>query len=426
MSGDSGNSPEPSKEDLAKRVDKLEAAIKKMQPTRRDLLTGAAAAGVGALGVRASSDSAQAGVGTLGESNNRLDLVSDVIDANDLQGAYPTKIRVVGDAGVATTIDPSTTTTPIGDAISAAPNRSTIQLPPGTTQEDSTLVFDKNVSLETWAPYGIATIDMSNVTGKLVSFDGYANQRWDSVRIIGPGDDATATDALVFETNQCDKLHFENLSIREIYGSAIRTEDAGHYQITFENLYVSNVDAGDVKSAIYFNSNAGPSWNFEHVWVYPSATTSGTNSQIFWNDTGVFLNVGEMNIGGSTGPIISQLTGGRASFHGVINYEPDSQQSTPSGIFVLTDDDPVVVDGPVIINGISGASADDVFRVRAGGHELGIIKEINSPTVTNYVDVELDISEPVVYPGVSGDVNNSSGSSLSSQVSCLGDLSSVS
>jgi len=68
---------------LEDRIEQLEATTKKMMPTRRDALKfgGAAAIGVAAMSGTASAGSSQ--VGTIGDSNNLVDVEAEDIDVSD-------------------------------------------------------------------------------------------------------------------------------------------------------------------------------------------------------------------------------------------------------------------------------------------------------------------------------------------------------
>jgi len=68
---------------LEDRIEQLEATTKKMMPTRRDALKygGAAALGAAAMAGTASAGSAQ--VGTIGDSNNLVDVEAEDINVSD-------------------------------------------------------------------------------------------------------------------------------------------------------------------------------------------------------------------------------------------------------------------------------------------------------------------------------------------------------
>jgi len=68
---------------LEDRIKQLEATTKKMMPTRRDALKfgGAAAIGAAAMSGTASAGSSQ--VGTIGDSNNLVDVEAEDIEVND-------------------------------------------------------------------------------------------------------------------------------------------------------------------------------------------------------------------------------------------------------------------------------------------------------------------------------------------------------
>jgi hypothetical protein len=76
---------EPSKAELHERVEQLESTVEKLMPSRRDALRMGAAGLAGAVGLGATSQSAEAATGSAGEigdPNNRPDLFADTVDAN--------------------------------------------------------------------------------------------------------------------------------------------------------------------------------------------------------------------------------------------------------------------------------------------------------------------------------------------------------
>jgi hypothetical protein len=73
---------EPQVDQLENRIDTLESTIEKMMPSRRDALKmgGAALAGGSLMAGRASADTVDDQVGTIGGPNKEVDLVSEDID----------------------------------------------------------------------------------------------------------------------------------------------------------------------------------------------------------------------------------------------------------------------------------------------------------------------------------------------------------
>jgi len=78
---------------LEDRIEQLEATTKKMMPTRRDALKFGGAAAIGAAAMSGSASAGSSQVGTIGDSNNLVDIeaedvnVSDTINGASVSGA---------------------------------------------------------------------------------------------------------------------------------------------------------------------------------------------------------------------------------------------------------------------------------------------------------------------------------------------------
>ena len=83
---------------LEDRIEQLEATTKKMMPTRRDALKfgGAAAIGAAAMSGTASAGSSQ--VGTIGDSNNLVDVEAEDIDVSDTINGASVSSAAAGEA----------------------------------------------------------------------------------------------------------------------------------------------------------------------------------------------------------------------------------------------------------------------------------------------------------------------------------------
>jgi len=84
------NTDEPSKAELHDRVRELESTVEKLMPSRRDVLGMGAAGLVGAAGLSATTQTADASTGSagrIGSSSDRPTIFADDIDANSLTGS---------------------------------------------------------------------------------------------------------------------------------------------------------------------------------------------------------------------------------------------------------------------------------------------------------------------------------------------------
>jgi hypothetical protein len=68
---------------LEDRIEQLEATTKKMMPTRRDALKYGGAAAIGAATMSGTASAGSSQVGTIGDSNNLVDVEAEDIDVSD-------------------------------------------------------------------------------------------------------------------------------------------------------------------------------------------------------------------------------------------------------------------------------------------------------------------------------------------------------
>jgi len=68
---------------LEDRIEQLEATTKKMMPTRRDALKFGGAAAIGAAAVSGTASAGSSQVGTIGDSNNLVDVEAEDINVSD-------------------------------------------------------------------------------------------------------------------------------------------------------------------------------------------------------------------------------------------------------------------------------------------------------------------------------------------------------
>jgi len=68
---------------LEKRIDELEATIKKMLPSRRDALKLGGAAVIGGAAMSGSASAGTGQVGTIGSASSRVDVQAEDIDVSD-------------------------------------------------------------------------------------------------------------------------------------------------------------------------------------------------------------------------------------------------------------------------------------------------------------------------------------------------------
>jgi hypothetical protein len=83
--------PEPTKSELHERVEQLESTVEKLMPSRRDALRMGAAGIAGAVGLSATTQTADAATGSagqIGDSSNRPDIFADDVGPRSIASDY--------------------------------------------------------------------------------------------------------------------------------------------------------------------------------------------------------------------------------------------------------------------------------------------------------------------------------------------------
>jgi len=164
-------------------------------------------------------------------------------------------------------------------------------------------------------------------------------------------------------------------------------------------------------------SPAGPDLSW--VAAYPVASGSGADSTIINGTAGPAMNIGILNIDGTTGTVFSQDTG---SIHGTrighINYEPSQQIAPASNIVYSNGGAPCTVESVVLIKG----AADYVFdSFNTDNVFWGSARTQNGVVNNNIVNIRNAIAtdDTCYYAGPSTEVDNGN---AGRGIACLSDL----
>lgn len=470
---------------LRERVDQLEdvtkqqnETIRKLLPDRRDALKigGSAIAGglaVGGLTGSASGQTSSAGqVGTPEEPNDMfawdLDVANQVVTdldmagnaianagslstgATTINGGQPQGFqdgRIViqsPGSGLNDSIAPADYTNPLNEAITQAPTDSVIYLPPeGVSQPDDVIYNTPGVAIRgpgnTRSPDETANcvVEITNPTnaGLLVQAN-MSRVEWGGFALKGPGDGASTPPAINVDGaggGQINSCEIHPLIVRQWGGPVL---DAGgssdkEFANVWHQIVAFNVDAGG--SSAMMKHGASPPSVFTSVQLYPSATHSGSNSTSIRNNNGSAI-YDYLGVGNATGQVLNS-DGDNSEF--VIRhcrYEATSQQSAPFSLFSLNDKGMDRIESVALNEGattevvfISGTAPMNKYigpmHSRTGGITVsGDYVRVNADTG----DVSGSGDAPIQTALTSGQVNNSTGATLTQPVAALGDLSLVS
>lgn len=421
---------------LAKKASgELDATSSASGISRRGVLGSIAAGGLGGLGVlgglsrsstpsQASSGSAAQtqAVGNVGEPGNPVDVYGASVNAEELLGTYPGEIRVFAQGEVVGSIDISSTSTPVQDAMDLADaqrtgdGEGTVVLPPpnrdNPIQEATALDPYPRVSIIAPHPSPeTVTVEIQGdgEHGMAPSQDVYyaTYQGWG---LRHANADTGNTGNAIEMSSGFRNCVWRDFGIFDWTGCAIHLPSGtGAFQNTFAGkLDARNIDAGNEPAMFHFE-NFGPAWTFGNVYASPVATTSGANSTIVRiEDKGTFQ-ADTINIGGSTGRAFHQ--GGGEWNLGTVSYEPSAQQSTPPNVFWVDRDRTFSVDNVALVSG----AADYCYGVNdAENAGLGPVRVDSGFTLNNTVaSVNGTPGGPGEFAGPLSQATNLTGSSLS-------------
>jgi hypothetical protein len=405
-------------------------------------VAGAAAAGTMAF----SAGKAQAGssqVGTIGTTSKPVDVVAEdvtsqslAVHGGEMQSALDgLVVPVYDDGGVENAIDPTSTATPMQDAVdeiaaNATGGAGTVLLPPGVVQEDTTIDHETGVSFQgvgmpkrgATAGGSVIEIQTGGADGISLGANSTGKARFDGFVLRGQGDNSTGADGIT--CTGASNVHIGQVMVQDFYGQAWNQTSGTLFQAQVDHLMAYDLDAGDARGVFGFGSALA--LNVRALTAYPTATTSGANSNILplGNAKACFET---LNLGGSAGKVLGSGTDTNQSIRlGYVNYEPSDQRSEPSELVDIEGHNTRV--DTVIINGASGTgvSVQDVYWVlnSPANYRIGTVNVTNGASISrDIVRVLNDTAAPGIHEGESTDINNASGvSPLSNPINCLGDL----
>lgn len=411
---------------------------------RRDVLAGGAGMAVGAAGLASLTGGGSAqptgDEGSVGTQSNRVEAWISEADANsidtgDLTGSYPTRVRAIDSSGVVASIDPSTTSTPVQDAVNAISSNfpfggGTVLLPPANVQEAGTPAFPSNVSM---IGHGMETSGIEiTATGSGVrglEING-SQMRFIGFRIKGAGYGATQGPCIVPNAN-VHHVTFDHIRIVDWPNKALSNRATGSqiWQSKF-GVFWAEVDAGGQSNPYIIDLQNGATARnvFDNLQLIGRDTGSGADSGgIYLLDAAMQVN--QLNMNGTIGTSGNIIDCERGMFQAATAmYEPSSNRnSTPTAVIGERGDFTVHVDRLRIAEGGQGAGhvnhAYRVYGADGGGSTYGFVEIDGSPLIGDKVHLDADIANfPSFYFGPSSDVNNDTGGTLSQPIVCLGDL----
>ena len=345
------------------------------------------------------------------------------VTTGKLSGTWAEDIIAISGSGVVSSALPSSSTTPIQDAIDAINNDTgsgAIYLPDATINEEGPISGLSNISLIGKNVYN-TVIKESTGSNSLIKITQQSDGQGvylDNLELSG-GDKSTRSGGHAIEWDASgSNFHSFNMgriSFNEWQSHCLLTNSSRPYSSHWGWLRMrSNNYDGQAISATNGLSNV----TIGNLYV---GNASGGSAPEIFTATGVTqLKIGIMNVGGSPGEAIQTGSGFSNGYISVgnLNYEPSGSTSVGSAVVCA---DTGRMDISHIRNHESGLFQVVQLKGGAGKVHIGEVTNIgNSVTPIAVVD---DTGDYNTYSGPSGDVVNATGgTTLTHGVACLGDL----
>lgn len=265
------------------------------------------------------------------------------------------------------------------------------------------------------------TVNISSSASSLIEVNDPAstavNCEIRDMDIFGQGPTNHSVTAAVDTNSQTvEQNRFVRLNIGKVQGKAV-AEGNSFGQSHFQDVRFNDVDAGN-ENGMWVCTSSGAPLTVEDLEMYPSDAASGSDSTLFYDDghdTPMSIE-GYLNIGGTAGTIVDRNSRSYTT-NAFINYEPSGRNSTPAQLFNLRGHFNFDMSGSLLLQ----SNTTDLYDVTSGGGFMRLLRPRLPSEVTGTI---LDVASQngtIIYEGVSSEVNNSSGGTLSPGVSCLGD-----
>lgn len=365
------------------------------------------------------------------------------VDGQAVQTALDGYVTAVGaGVGVADAIDPSSTSTPVQDAVNLlpSPQGGDVIIPPQGVINSGQITLTPNVSIRGFGPGDKAEpiseiyVDVTN-TDCIVCDPGSSNKAQyntiDGINLRGPGHETNSGKGIHI-TDGSNQLHIGHVQVYELGNHALYISGSNEARIDHFLCNAIEPPTTNTREAIYIGPSAGLAVNLISGYVIPWNSDTPTNRFITFESGSI--NVQNLNIGGSVEVAVAVGHNACATF-GMIRDEPValSNLSTPqnaSAAIVNFGKGVCHIQGTMIV-ATDGVEFERVYWLQEGpngengeGNVLGPIRgaaAVNQGRVTLGTDLANPYN-PNIYYGPSSGVSNNTGSTLSSPLICLGDL----
>jgi len=344
------------------------------------------------------------------------------------------EILITGPSGgLYHTIETSSSTTPVDDAIATANNAGggEVWLPTGTIDHSGGPVQPRHgVTINTpgWRPGASApqphAIQFSGTDNGLQLLesdnDAVGFQINGGLVLEGPGHDSQTGNAVHIEAGMTS-FDIDAIFARGWRGKFIEfTSTSRVFEGRFGHLTGYDIDPGD--GNYFIDWRFGHGVTVDNITGYPRSDATGTSVPFMHINRSESAKIGAVNIGGDPSKIAYMDGSNVVLDWDVVNFEPSSAQS-PNELIDYDFGASSMVNAPIVRIG-GQASPNNVHNPSSvGHHSIPLVPDLGDVSNAAVVfDSANRYSESVIWEGPSSQVDNQSGGTLSNPITCLADL----
>jgi len=339
------------------------------------------------------------------------------IDTDDLGGKYPKRVRAIGQSGVVSSIDPSTTTTPVSDAAQAlrdAPGEGWsgyIILPPGGVDNDSSVTLDGYGGFISPGPGAGEIRFTSDTKGLILGAKGHTSIKG-GLKLTGPGWN-TGTEPAIYSNVNNARHVWDYIATEDWGGQSLLNETEPLYFLNVGLWHASKHDPArntDTSHNYVYYHDSGVSNSFGTIILangetVPSGTTPAGLRSGTWASIGTLEVLGDIGSNDFAEGVMN-IQGGSVSV-GFVNHEGLTLSVPETKHYFNVNDGALYVDHARTNRDVETGTR--MYQPRGG--RIPKIAERGGSVIGNHIALAKEpINRSVKYDGEQSEILDNSGS----------------
>ena len=350
--------------------------------------------------------------GLVSESVNTDEMLNSIGDAR-IQTAFDgLVVPVAPGVGMDSAVDPTTTTTPVQDAVDAvnaatADGEGAVLLPPDTVQEDGTITGLGRINLIGWGEF-TSSIEFTDLSSDGILVAGKSDGRGaylDGLELDGSDKASRTSGSAIRFTGTAGRFNMGTVRFDHWGGDPVIWADTGApFSSHWQNLRFQT--AGYSVRAIRLDEG-GPNLSIGNMYAGNDAGVPDIRQA----DGGAALRIGMLNLGGGSGGLFLRENEFGRFYCGYINWEPSLSTSLDT---IVQCDNQIPATFECIQMGGTEGDTDYMFSQGGGAPGNNIVGQLLSPKGTlnnNKIEIETEPSFESWYYGQASEIDNNAGSS---------------